>query len=70
MDEIYIEPDAGQTATLELDDPGDFYWMAFKWKEPVFIGDSRVVIILKYEQLETLGHVVGHRARLVVRGVE
>ncbi len=69
MDEIYIEPDAGQTATLELDDPGDFYWMAYQCKEPVFIGDSRA-LILKYEQLETLGYVVGHRARLVVKGVE
>lgn len=68
MDEIYIEPDSGQTTTIEVDDPGDFYWMAFQWKEPVFIGDSRVVI-LEYMKLETLGYVSGHRARLVVRGV-
>ncbi len=67
MDELYIEPDPGQTATIEVDDPGDFYWMAHKWKEPVFIGDSRVVI-LEYSQLETLGYVSGHRARLVVKG--
>jgi hypothetical protein len=45
MDEMYIEPDAWQTATIEVDDPGDFYWMAQKWKEPVFIGDSRLVIL-------------------------
>jgi hypothetical protein len=68
MDEIYIEPDAGQSATIEVDDPGDFYWMSYNWKEPVFIGDSRMVI-LKYTQLETLGFVSGHRARLVVKGV-
>ncbi len=68
MDDIYIEPDAGQTATLEVDDPGDFFYLAHKRQEPVFIVNSRV-IILKYEQLETLGHVVGHRARLVVRRV-
>ena len=68
MDEIYIEPDAGQTATIEVEDPGDFYWMAYQWKEPVFIGDSRVEI-LEYMQLETLGYVSGHRARLVVKGL-
>ncbi len=65
---MYIEPDAGETATIEVDDPGDFYWMSYKWKESVFIGDSRVVI-LEYIQLETLGYVSGHRARVVVKGV-
>jgi len=68
MDDIYIEPDAGQKAIIEVDDPSDFYWMAFQWNEPVFLGDSKV-IIEKYIELETLGYVSGHRARLVVRGV-
>jgi len=68
MNDLYIEPYAGQLATIEVDDHGDSYWMAFQWKEPVFIGDSKV-IIEKYLELETLGYVSGHRARLVVRGV-
>lgn len=68
MDEFYTEPDAGETATLEVNDPGDFYEMACKWKEPVFIGASRV-LIEHYEQLETLGYIAGHRARIVVRGL-
>jgi len=68
MDDYTIEPDPGQTATIEVEDQGDFYRSAHHWKEPVFIGESQV-LILEYRQLETLGYVVGHRVRLVVKAV-
>ncbi len=69
MDDYTIEPDPGQTATIEVNDPGNFYRSAHQWYEPVFIGDSQV-LILEYEQLENLGYVAGHRARMKVQGIK
>ena len=60
-EEIYIEPDAGQQAILEVDNPENFFYLSHKQQDPVFIGNSRA-IILKCQQLENLEYVAGHRA--------
>lgn len=67
MQDFIIEPDPGQSVTIEVDDPGDFLWMAYQWNQPVFIGETHVYIE-HYRKLETLGYVSGHRVQLVIKG--
>ena len=64
-DEIYIEPDLGQTVSLDIDDINDIAFQAFRTKETTFIHDMEVKVV-KYSQLEHLSYCQGHRASISI----
>lgn len=65
MDDIYVEPDPGQKATIEIDDYNDFVYSSFKYGVPVMVGDIKVKV-LEYVQLSSLKYTSGHRAKVTV----
>ncbi|MEQ9308112.1 MAG: hypothetical protein RLN90_01575 [Balneolaceae bacterium] len=67
-DEIYIEPDLGQTVSLDIDDINDIAYQAYKTGETTFIQDMEVRVV-KYSQLEPLGFCQGHRVRISIMRV-
>lgn len=65
MEDLYIEPDPGQQATMEIDDYGDTVYSAYKYGTPVYIGQIKVKV-LDYEFLQPLNYTEGHRARVSI----
>lgn len=68
MDDIYFEPDLGQQAELEIEDYGDSIYSAYKYGNPVYIGQMRVTV-LEYEELGPLNFTEGHQAKICVERV-
>ncbi len=64
-EEIYIEPELGQTVSHDIDDYNDKAYQAYRARETTFIQDMEVRVI-KYSQLEPLGFCQGHRARVSI----
>lgn len=68
MEDIYIEPDPGQQTQMEINDYGDAIYSAYKYGNPVYIGQIRVTV-LEYEELGPLNFTDGHRAKVCVERV-
>ena len=64
-EDIYVEPDSGQTAILEIDDKDDHAYHVYRAGTTTFIKDMRVKVV-GYVQLEPLGFCQGHRARISI----
>ena len=64
----YIELDPGQVTSLSVDDIDDYYYRAFKMNVPVFINESKV-LILEYHQKEPLAYRYGHSAIVRVKSL-
>lgn len=67
-EEIYIEPDLGQTVSLDIDDINDIAYQAYKTGGTTFILDMEVRVV-KYLHLEYLAYCHGHRARVSIMRV-
>jgi len=65
QEEFYIEPDAGQTTYLDIDDRGDIAYRAYKTRDTTFINDMLVQVV-EYTRLESLGYHQGNRARVAI----
>lgn len=64
-DDIYVEPDSGETALLDIDDKDDHAYHVYKAGTTTFIHDMLVEVV-GYTQLEPLGFCQGHRARISI----
>ncbi|MBO6794663.1 MAG: hypothetical protein JJ895_12185 [Balneolaceae bacterium] len=64
----FIVPDPGQVTSLSVDDIDDYYYRAFKMNAPVFINESKV-LILEYQQKEPLAFRYGHSAIVRVKSL-